>query len=66
MSFIGKTQLAMEMSPKSDIFTARKQLMRYIKNTPALYTKLIQAGYHDNNKMFTPKQAEIIREYLVF
>ena len=65
-TFIGKTQLAMEMSPDSDRRTARALLMRSIKNCPELYAKLLRYGYRDTNKLFTPKQAALIREYLIF
>lgn len=61
---IGKSELAMLYFPHSKKKTAIKQLMRWITRNPDLLSALEAAGYSTHNKYFTPRQRDIIVEYL--
>lgn len=64
MNAYSKMELAMMYMPTQVPITARFQLMRWIACNDELQKALFDAGYHKHNKMFTPKQVEIIFSYL--
>ena len=64
--FIAKIELARELAPDSSDPAAAALLRRSIRNCRALYDELLALGYNPRSKNLTPKQAALIREYLVF
>lgn len=61
---IGKCELAMLYFPHSKESTATKQLMRWINRNPKLMEALKAAGYNTHDKYFTPRQRDIIFDFL--
>lgn len=61
---IGKSELAKLYFPHSKEKTAIKQLMRWINGNTELISALQATGYNTHNKYFTPRQRDLIFEYL--
>lgn len=64
--FIAKIELARELAPDSSDPAAAALLRRSISKCKPLKEKLSALKYNKYDKYFTPKQAALIREYLVF
>ena len=62
--FITKTELAQAYFPYIDPRAARHKLMQLINDETMLYNNLVECGYKSDNRHFTPKQVEMITEWL--
>ena len=62
--FIHKTELAQAYFPLINLRSARHNLMRMINSNPELLQKLKAYGYTDTTHIFSPRQLELIFEYL--
>lgn len=64
MRTYSKMELAQLYMPTLSPFTARLQLMRWIADNDELQQALRATGYNKHNKLFTPKQVELIFNHL--
>ena len=64
MGFIGKTELARELSPDVSDAAALRRLMRWIERNKPLCGELEKLGYDRKSRLLTDTQAAIIREFL--
>jgi len=64
MKVMGKGELAGMYMPKATVAVARAYLISWIKNNEQLKKELEEAGYTSRAKLLTPKQIEIIFNYL--
>jgi hypothetical protein len=60
----GTSELAGLYFPNSTKKSASNQLRRWISGSATLQHELQLAGYHKGQKILTPKQVELIFEYL--
>lgn len=61
---ISKKQLALLYFPSDTPRTASAHLMRWIRRNTKLSQALALAGYRCRDKYFSPRQVELIYEYL--
>ena len=59
-----KVELAKEYFPDADAGVACDKLRRWINRCTQLLTELAKTGYNTYDKEFTPRQVELIKEYL--
>lgn len=59
-----KRELAMLYSPMSTISAARSKLSAWIHDDPEIYRRLRAAGYTKRQHLLTPRQVQIIVDYL--
>ena len=59
-----KKELAYRYSPDLSHAAAVNRLMRWIKGDRDLMKALKEAGYRDNQRIFTARQVKIIEDYL--
>lgn len=64
MGFIGKTELARELSPEVSDMAALRRMMRWIERNEALKAELRRYGYDKNARLLTDIQAKLIRDFL--
>jgi len=57
-------ELALLYFPDITPQSASSQLTRWIRRDPDLMDELIQAGYIKQQRMFTPRQLEILLDHL--
>ena len=62
--FLTKTDLAQAYFPYIDPRAARHKLMQLINEETILFNRLVECGYKSDNRHFTPKQVDIIIEWL--
>lgn len=60
----GKGELAMLYMPGICRCGALKQFNRWIERNTRLMAELIETGYSGTERIFTPKQVELIVEYI--
>lgn len=60
----GKGELAMLYMPGICRSGALKQFNRWIERNTRLTAELIETGYDGTERIFTPKQVELIVEYI--
>ena len=58
--YISKADLALAYRPDASQKTALQSLARQLCETPGLMDALKAVGYKKNQKLFTPKQIEVI------
>ncbi|MCQ2212922.1 MAG: DUF4248 domain-containing protein [Bacteroidaceae bacterium] len=63
-SFTSKTDLARSYFPNHSDSGARRLLMDTIASTPPLISMLHELGYSKEQHFFTPRQVEMVIEYL--
>lgn len=61
---MSKQELAQMYAPELTPHAAVNRLMSWIKRHPILFSALMQTGYKKTSKVFSPKQVELIIEYL--
>jgi hypothetical protein len=59
-----KKELALCYFPESTPHTAVNRLMAWILQNNSLITQLQNIGYQKSSKLFSPRQVELITEYL--
>lgn len=64
IKFYTKSELGLLYFPTSVPTTACKHIMSWIKNCTPLYLKLCEQGYQTKQKYMTPRQVELIFNYL--
>ena len=57
-------ELAMAYAPELSNNAARKRLKKWLNINPQLMQSLREAGYRDRQRVLTPRQVEVIYEYL--
>mgnify|MGYP004647270535 FL=1 len=60
----GLQELAMCYFPYSSPKSASRQLKRWMMRAPRLMDALVAAGYHNGQRLLTPRQVHIIVDYL--
>ena len=58
------TELAMAYAPGLSEGAARRRLNQWLRTSPDLMAKLRAAGFHDRQRVLTPRQVKIIYEHL--
>lgn len=59
-----KSELAHLYNPQLTLKNATQVLRRWILHNSELYAELIHLGYQDRNRIFTPRQVQVITDYL--
>ena len=57
-------ELATMYYPKSSVLTASRNFRREIRGYPSLIAQLQQAGFKERQRYLTPRQTELILQYL--
>ena len=63
-TYISKTDLAVAYFPYIDVHSARHKLMGIINSDDRLLPLLIDTGYQNSNRQFSPRQVELILDRL--
>ena len=58
------SQLAMAYAPEISAAAASNRLRQWLSINPQLMQSLRKAGYRDRQRVLTPRQVEVIYEYL--
>ena len=58
--YISKAELAMAYRPDITPKSAKRVLIKQLNNTPGLMEALLATGYNKKQRIFNPKQIEII------
>ena len=59
-----KSELAPLYSRQLTLKNATQVVRRWILHNSELYAELIHLGYQDRNRIFTPRQVQLITDYL--
>lgn len=59
-----KYELAQMYAPELTVHSAVNRLMHWIQHHPQLWHELLLTGYRKNAKLFSPRQVELIVEFL--
>lgn len=60
----GWAELAMRYNPNVQPGSAARLLRRWVNRNPRLSSSLAEAGFHDRQRVLTPKQVSLITDYL--
>jgi hypothetical protein len=64
MKSYSKSELAQAYAPNIAPASARNRLAAWIRHNRDLYSALLEAGYKPKQQMLTPRQVELIFQYL--
>jgi hypothetical protein len=64
MRSYSKSELAQAYAPNIAPASARNRLVAWIRHNRELHRALLEAGYYPKQQVFTPRQVELIFQYL--